>query len=57
MQVRVVNGILSALNALQYIDCCEYPHVGMMVDGFMAVEIFPKKKVNLIRGIEHKYTE
>jgi hypothetical protein len=33
-------------NIRVYNDCCEYPHVGMMVDGFMAVEISPKKRVN-----------
>jgi len=50
--VRVVIGILSAQNTLEYTDCCEYPHVGMMVDGSMAVEIFQKKRVNIIIGIE-----
>jgi len=52
MKMRVVIGILSALNTLEYTDWCEYPHVGMIVDGSMAVEIFQKKRINSIIGIE-----
>jgi len=37
---------------MEYTGCCVYPHVGMMVDGFMAVQIFPKKRFSLIVGME-----
>jgi hypothetical protein len=47
MQVIAVIGIISALKPLEYIDGCEYPHVVMM-DGFMAVEIFPKRRVTCV---------
>jgi hypothetical protein len=47
MQVIAVIGIISALKPLEYIDVCEYPHVGMM-DGFIAEEIFPKGRVTCI---------
>jgi hypothetical protein len=54
MQVTVIIGIISTLKTLEYTDCCECPHVGMMVDGFMAVEIFSKKRVDCIIGRMYK---
>ena len=50
--MRVVIGILSTLNTLGYTDCCEYSHVGIIVDGSMAVVIFQKKRFDLIIGVE-----
>jgi hypothetical protein len=51
MQVRVITGILSALKTFEYIDCSEYPHIGMMVDGFMTVGMFPEKRFNRNIGL------